>query len=67
MIHCECGFEARGTDEDGLVAEVQRHALEAHGMALSHDEAVLLVFRAELYGPAATPPKPATRTDQEER
>jgi hypothetical protein len=33
---------------DALVAEVQRHALEAHGMALTDDEALLLAFRAEL-------------------
>ncbi len=48
VLHCDCGFEARAADEDGLVAEVQRHAREAHGMALSHDEALLLAFRAEL-------------------
>ena len=41
-------------DEDGLVAEVQRHAWEAHGMALSHDEALLLAFRAELDEPTTT-------------
>ena len=48
MLRCECGFEARASDEEGLVAEVRRHAVEAHGMALSHDDAVLLAFRAEL-------------------
>lgn len=48
IIHCHCGFEARAKHEDGLVTEVQRHAAEAHGMALSHDEALLLAFRAEL-------------------
>jgi hypothetical protein len=48
VIHCDCGFQARAEYEDGLVAEVQRHASEAHGMALSHDEALLLAFRAEL-------------------
>jgi hypothetical protein len=48
VIHCDCGFDARAEDEDGLVAEVQRHAREAHGMALSHDEALLLAFHAEL-------------------
>jgi len=48
VIHCDCGFEARAEDEDGLVAEVQRHAREAHGMALSPDQALLLAFRAEL-------------------
>ena len=48
LIRCHCGFEARAEHEDELVAEVQRHAAEAHGMALSQDEALLLVFRAEL-------------------
>ena len=48
MLHCHCGFEARAEHEDELVAEVQSHASEAHGMALSHDEALLLAFRAEL-------------------
>jgi hypothetical protein len=67
VLRCECGFEARGEDEDGLVAEVQRHAREAHGMPLSHDEALLLAFRAELNRPPATPREPTPRTDQEEK
>ena len=48
VLHCDCGFEARAASEDEFIAAVRRHALEAHGMALSHDEALLLVFRAEL-------------------
>ena len=48
VLHCDCGFEARAAGEEELVAEVQRHAREAHGMALSHDEALLLAFQAEL-------------------
>jgi hypothetical protein len=36
--------EARGR----AVAEVHRHAWEAHGMALSAEQALLLAFRAEL-------------------
>lgn len=48
MLLCDCGFEARAGDEEGLVVEVKRHAREAHGMTLSHEDAVLLVFRAEL-------------------
>jgi len=69
VLHCDCGFEARADDEDGLVAEVQRHAREAHGMALSHDEALLLAFRAELNGetPTTIPHDTTTRTDEEER
>jgi Protein of unknown function (DUF1059) len=48
VIHCHCGFDAGAENENGLVTEVRRHAWEAHGMALSQDEALLLVFRAEL-------------------
>ena len=48
VLHCDCGFEARAADEEELVAEVQRHTRQAHGMALSHDEALLLAFQAEL-------------------
>lgn len=57
VLQCECGFLARADDEGGLVEEVQRHAREAHGMALSHDDALLLAFRAELgtRAPLATP------------
>jgi Protein of unknown function (DUF1059) len=48
VLHCDCGFDARAQHEDGLVAEVRRHAWEAHGMSLSHDEALLLALQAEL-------------------
>jgi hypothetical protein len=69
VLHCDCGFEARAEDEDDLVAEVRRHAREAHGMALSHEEALLLAFRAELNGetPTTIPHDTTTRTNEEER
>jgi hypothetical protein len=69
VLHCDCGFEARAEDEDGLVSEVRRHAREAHGMALSHEEALLLAFRAELNGevPTAIPHHTTARTNEEER
>jgi uncharacterized protein DUF1059 len=47
VLHCDCGFEARGEDEDELVSEVQRHALEAHGMALTGAQVLALAARAE--------------------
>ena len=53
-VHCECGFEARATDEEALVAEVRRHAWEAHRMALTSHEALLLAFRAELNADPST-------------
>jgi hypothetical protein len=69
VLHCECGFEARAEDEDGLVAEVRRHARDAHGMALSHHEALVLAFRAGLdqQAPIAIPRQRTTQTDAEER
>jgi Protein of unknown function (DUF1059) len=48
VLQCDCGFEARAEDESDLVAQVQRHAVEAHGMALSSEQALLLAFRAQL-------------------
>jgi Protein of unknown function (DUF1059) len=68
VLQCDCGFEARAADEDGLVAEVRRHAREAHGMTLSHDEALLLAFRAELDQEAPTTiPRESTARAKEER
>ena len=65
MLQCDCGFEARAEDEDGLVAEVQRHAWEEHRMALSHDEALLLAFRVQLGAPPTISRQTANRPDQE--
>ena len=67
VITCECGFEARAADEEGLVAEVRRHAAEAHCMPLSHDEALLLLFHAELAGATAILARPQTATETEEQ
>lgn len=63
VITCECGFETRATDEEGLVAEVRHHAAEAHCMSLSHEEALLLVFHTEL---AAQPTTSRATTDRPE-
>ena len=67
MLHCHCGFEARAAGEVELVAKVQRHAWEAHGMALTHDDALLLAFRAQLdaEGPTAIPREPAHNETEE--
>jgi hypothetical protein len=67
VLTCECGFDARAADEEGLVAEVRRHAAEAHCMPLSYDEALLLVFHAELAGAAtAIPARPQTAETEEQ-
>ena len=65
VLRCDCGFEVRGAHEDALVAEVQRHARDAHGMALSHEEALVLAFRAELDDEAATTTLRETTTPTE--
>jgi len=68
-LHCHCGFEARAEDEDRLVAAVRRHAFEAHGMALSRDEALVLAFRVELDGevPTTIPDTTTAHTNEEDR
>ena len=67
QLRCDCGFEARATDEEGLVAEVQRHAREAHGMALTHDEALVLAFRVELDANTAAATPHDTAREREEK
>jgi len=48
VLRCDCGFEVHAIDEPDLVAKVQRHALEAHGMHFSPNEVLELALRAEL-------------------
>ena len=67
VITCECGFEARAADEEGLVAEVRRHAAETHRMPLSHEDALLLVFRAELAAQPTTPRETTDPPEEEEK
>ena len=66
VLHCHCGFEARAEDEERLVAAVRRHAFEAHGMALSHDEALVLAFRVALDEEAPTAISPDATTPMKE-
>jgi hypothetical protein len=65
LVQCHCGFEVRAEHEEELVAEVQRHAWEAHGMDLSHDEALLLAFRVQLGAPPTISRQTANRPDEE--
>lgn len=65
-LTCDCGFPARAPDDVGLATEVRRHAWEAHGMLLSHNEALLLLFHAELAGAPAIPSPPQTSAEREE-
>ena len=66
-LTCDCGFVARACDGAGLATEVRRHAWESHGMPLSRDEALLLLFHAELAGATGILPRRRTATETEER
>jgi hypothetical protein len=66
-LTCDCGFIAQARDGVGLATEVRRHAWEAHGMLLSHNEALVLLFHAELAGATAIPPRPQTATETQEQ
>ena len=48
ILRCDCGFRLRGGDEQHRVAEVRRHAWEAHGISFSTDEALAVLLRLEL-------------------
>ena len=42
-LECDCGYVAAGEDDDGLVAAVQAHAFEVHGMTLSAELVIELL------------------------
>lgn len=65
-LTCHCGFIAQARDDVELATEVRHHAWEAHGMPLSNDEALLLLFHAELAGASAIPSPPQTAVETEE-
>jgi predicted small metal-binding protein len=44
-LGCECGHVARGEDEEGLVAAVQLHARDVHGLELSSQQVLRSVRR----------------------
>jgi predicted small metal-binding protein len=48
VLSCECGYEVTATDEAELIDEIRRHARDAHGIAFSVEDALLVVRRSEL-------------------
>ena len=56
-LRCDCGYRLRARTEDRQVAEVRRHALEAHGISFSTEEALAVLLRLELDegGPVGLP------------
>jgi predicted small metal-binding protein len=47
-LRCDCGYLVVAEDEPALVAEIKRHAWDAHGIAFSKEEALTVVLRFEL-------------------
>lgn len=48
QVACDCGKTIRETDDDQLVATVQKHAREVHSMELSREQVLAM---AEPSGP----------------
>ncbi len=41
LVHCDCGFEARGPEEK-LIPAVQQHGLDAHNMKVSKEQVLAM-------------------------
>jgi len=41
-VRCDCGFIVRSSDDDELVAELQQHAHDDHGMNLSREQVLAM-------------------------
>jgi predicted small metal-binding protein len=48
IFRCDCGYRLRARTEQHQVAEVRRHAWEAHGIPFSTEEALAVLLRLEL-------------------
>jgi hypothetical protein len=54
---CDCGYRLEAQTEEEQVAEVRRHALEAHGVTFSAEEALLVLLRSELQSTGESSPQ----------
>lgn len=48
IIRCDCAYTLRARSEQRQVAEVRRHAWEAHGISFSTEEALAVLLRWDL-------------------
>jgi hypothetical protein len=64
---CDCGYQLQARAEEGQVAEVRRHAWEAHGIAFSAEEALVVLLRSELELTEGAPADVAAASTTEER
>ncbi len=67
IIRCDCGYLVRARAEEPQVAEVRRHAWEAHGISFSTEEALLVLLRRELDVDGGSQADPAAAEDTEAR
>ena len=42
VIQCSCGYSMREEDDDALVRSAQAHALTAHGLELTREQAMAM-------------------------
>lgn len=57
-IRCDCGYRLRARAEERQVAEVRRHAWEAHGISFTTDEALGVLLRLGLEEGVPVEPAP---------
>jgi predicted small metal-binding protein len=62
-IRCDCGYRLRARTEERQVAEVRRHAWEAHGISFSTEDALAVLLRLELDVDEETAADLATASD----
>ncbi len=48
VLRCDCGFEVSADTDEELVVGIRGHALDAHGMELTAEDALLVAFRVQL-------------------
>jgi hypothetical protein len=55
VLRCDCGYEVSAETDEELVVGVRGHALDAHGMEFTAEDALLVAFRVQLdeFSPSA--------------
>lgn len=67
VFHCDCGYSLKAGTEERQVAEVRRHAWEAHGISFSIAEALAVLLRLELESDPGDAAAPAMSEDTTRR
>jgi predicted small metal-binding protein len=47
-LRCDCGYQVTAPDETTQVEEIRLHAREAHGIAFSVEDALVVLLRSQL-------------------